>query len=184
MKRVWMDTAAWAGTVVAALALAVAAPKGLAVLGHLPAFSASNLNREPVMIPEGLKAERTLLLLNFKRGQGQDIEGWISGLRLRDDPSLAWLRMPVLADDGDPSRRIDVEGRLLARHTAPNERANVVPVFTDQVAFLKSAGLSRTDVVYAVVVNRHGEVLARAEGPFDDDKAKILLDTLLQDRRL
>lgn len=183
MKRVWMDTAAWAGTVIAALAFAVAAPKGLAVLGRLPPVAASNLNREPVMVPEGLKADRTLLLLNFKGGQGKDIETWITGLHLRDDTSTAWLRMPVL-DESGAARRSQVEGRLLSHHVAPTERANVVPVFTDQAAFLQSAGLTRTDVVYVVVVNRQGEVLARAEGPYDIAKAKVLHDTLVADQRI
>jgi hypothetical protein len=178
-----MDTAVWVGTAFAALALAVAAPKGLAILGHLPAFTAANLNKESVMIPEGLKAERTLLLLSLQRGQGHDIDSWIMGMHLREDSSLPWLRMPV-RDESAGSYRSEVEGRLLARFTEPTERANVVPVFTDRDAFLKSAGLSRNDAVYALVVNRRGDVLARAEGPFDAEKARVLRDTLLVERRL
>ena len=183
MKRVWMDTAVWVGTALAALALAVVAPKGLAILGHLPAFNAANLNNESVMIPEGLTAERTLLLLSLQRGQGNDIESWITGMHLREDSSLAWLRMPV-RDESTGRYRSEVEGRLLARFTAPAERANVVPIFTDRDAFLKSAGLTRSDAVYALVVNRRGDVLARAEGPFGADKARVLRDTLLVERRL
>ena len=30
----------------------------------------------------------------------------------------------------------------------------------------------------ALVLNRHGDLLARAEGPFDADKAQSLLETL------
>ena len=56
----------------------------------------------------------------------------------------------------------------------------LVPVFTDRDQFIRSAGLAGTDQVYAVVINREGDVLARAGGEFDADKASSLRETLRQ----
>jgi len=183
MKHAWRDTVVWVGTVLVAVWLAVLAPKGMAVLGRLPNVAAADLNHRPVLIPDGLKAERTLLLLNFKRGLREEAEGWITGLRLREDSSLAWLRVPVL-DDGGHLDRGDVEGRLLAHYPNAGDRANIIPVFTDQAAFLKASGLSRTDRIYALVVNRQGEVLARVEGPFSEESGRLIRHALTSEYRL
>ena len=55
----------------------------------------------------------------------------------------------------------------------------MAPVFADRDHFIRSAGLAGTEQVYAVMVNREGEVLARVGGAFDADKASKLRETLL-----
>lgn len=178
MKTTWTSTFAWLLAVVAALALAWAAPNETSVMGRLPAFMARTLDRQPVRVPDGLPGERTLALITFPGGQPAHIEGWVQGLNLRDDPSIHWLRMPVLDDPGSVAGRRNIENRLLRNYPADAERARMAPVFTNPDHFVRSAGLNGTDQVYAVVINRHGEVLARAEGMFDADKAQNLRETL------
>jgi len=171
---------AWLTAAGLAFALALAAPNDSSVMGRLPAFMAQTLLRQPVTVPEGLPSDRTLALITFKRGQRADVESWIQGMNLRNDPSITWMRMPVLNDPGTLTGRSAVENRLLQHYTADTERAKMVPVFTDRASFVRSAGLGSTDQVYAVVVNRQGEVLARVEGQFDADKAQTLRETLQQ----
>ena len=55
-----------------------------------------------------------------------------------------------------------------------------MPIFTDRDQFIRSAGLAGTDQVYAVVINREGEVLARVGGAFGADKASSLREPLRQ----
>jgi hypothetical protein len=148
-------------------------------MGRLPAFMAQTLLRQPVTVPEGLPSDRTLALITFQRGHHAQVESWIQGMNLRNDPSITWMRMPVLNDPGTLGRSV-VENRLLQHYPADTERAKLVPVFTDRASFVRSAGLGGTDQVYAVVVNRQGDVLARVEGQFDADKAQTLRETLLQ----
>jgi len=169
---------AWLAAAGLAFALAFASPNDASVMGQLPAFMAQTLLRQPVTVPEGLPSDRTLALITFKRGQRAEVESWIEGLNLRNDPSIAWMRMPVLNDPGTLTGRSAVENRLLQHYPADTERAKMVPVFTDRASFVRSAGLASTDQVYAVVVNRQGEVLARVEGQFDADKAQALRETL------
>ncbi len=180
MNTTLSSTLAWLLAVATAMALAWASPNEASVMGRLPAFMASTLDRQAVSVPEGLPAERTLALIAFKGTQRAHIEGWIQGLNLKDDPSITWLRMPVLNDPGNAAGRSDIETRLLRKYPADAERARMMPVFTDRDQFVRSAGLSGTDQVYAVVVNRQGDVLARAEGMFDADKAQSLRETLKQ----
>lgn len=180
MKTTWIDILAWLLAVFAALALASAAPNEASVMGRLPSFMARTLDRQAIAVPDGLPAERTLALVAFRGAQQAHIEGWVHGLNLKNDPSIAWMRMPVLNDPGSAAGRSAIETKLLRKYPADAERARLVPVFTDRDHFVRSAGLNGTDQVYALVINRQGEVLARAEGAFDAGKAKNLRETLMQ----
>jgi hypothetical protein len=168
---------AWLVAAGLAFAMAFASPNESSVMGRLPAFMAQTLLRQPVTVPEGLPSDRTLALITFQRGHHAQVESWIQGMNLRNDPSITWMRMPVLNDPGTLGRSV-VENRLLQHYPADTERAKLVPVFTDRASFVRSAGLGGTDQVYAVVVNRQGDVLARVEGQFDADKAQTLRETL------
>ena len=88
------------------------------------------------------------------------------------------MRMPVINDPGDSRSRDDAEDRLLRHYPGESDRARLVPVFTDRASFVRAAGLNGVDQVYAVVLNRNGEVLARVQGEFSPDKAEALRETL------
>jgi hypothetical protein len=180
MKTTWNSAAAWLAAVLAAGVLAWAAPTESSVMGQLPAFMARTLDRESIHVPHGLPAERTLALITFRGTQKEQIEGWVAGLNLHEDRSISWLRMPVLNDPGSLAARSEIEDKLLRRYPARAERARLLPVFTNRDDFVRTAGLRSTDQVYAVVINRQGEVLARAEGGFDAGKAQNLRETLQQ----
>ncbi|MGH6638127.1 MAG: hypothetical protein ACREXN_04315 [Polaromonas sp.] len=178
MKSTVSCLGAWLAAVGLAIALAFVAPNETSVMGRLPAFMAHTLLRQPVAVPAGLPSDRTLALITFQRGQRTQVESWIEGLNLRNDSSIAWMRMPVLNDPGTLTGRSAVEDKLLRHYPDDAERARLVPVFTDRASFVRSAGLNGIEQVYAVVVNRQGEVLARVEGQFDPDKAQALRETL------
>jgi len=180
MNKIWMNTAAWVAAMVAALMLSFAAPNESSVMGRLPSLSAQRLDKIAVPIPQGLPAERTLALITFQGGQRAQAERWIDGLQLRDNRAIAWMRMPVLEDPGHAAGRSAIENRLLAKYPHAGDRAQMVPVFTNRAAFIRQAGLGDANQVHAVVVNRNGEVLARAGGEYDEDKAQALLETLLE----
>jgi hypothetical protein len=168
----------WLAAAGLALALAFASPSDSSVMGHLPSFMSQTLAKRPMTVPDDLPAERTLALITFKRTQKEHADSWVQGLNLKNDPSIPWIRMPVVNDPGTPEGRDEVQNRLLGRYTAEDERANLLPVFVDHKSFVRSAGLSGVDQAVAVVVNRRGEVLARVEGAFDETKAANLRETL------
>lgn len=179
MRTIWINTLAWAGAVALALAMAFAAPSESSVMGRLPSLSAKRLDQQAIALPAGLPAGRTLALVAFKGRHRGEIDSWVEGLQLRQDPTISWLTMPVLNDPGNERGRRAIEDKLLSRHTSDADRARLVPVFTDREAFMRSAGIASTEHAYALVVNRHGEVLARVEGMFDENKAMALLETLM-----
>lgn len=182
MKQVisknWKAALAWVGIAGAALVFAFVAPHDASVMGRLPELKAQLADRQPVSFPKGLPAERSLAVVTFHPDHRKDAESWIKGLQLRDDPSIAWVRMPVVNDPKDPVLRGEVETRLLSRYATETERRNLLPVFTDRAAFVQSTGLGNADKAHVLVVNRDGEVLARVSGQYDEAKAQALLQTL------
>jgi hypothetical protein len=175
----WTPTLAWLAAAAAAFGLAFAGPSESNVMGRLPLLSAKRLDQQHVVLPAGLPAERTLALVAYTKLHRAEIDSWIHGLRLRQDDSIAWFRMPVLNDPGDAVARTAIEDKLLARHPEHADRSRLVPVFTNREAFIRAAGISGTEHASVLVLNRDGHVLARAEGFFDEDKARALRETLL-----
>ena len=169
----------WLAVAATGVGLAFLFPNESKVMGQLPSQATQTLTRKPVSLPEGLPSERTLALVTFSRTQRGQVDSWIEGMNLKNDPSISWVRIPVLSDPDTPDGRSTGEKRLLERYTAEEERMKMLPMFINKAAFAKSTGLSSTDKAYAVVLNRQGEVLARVEGPFDAEKAQNLRETLL-----
>jgi hypothetical protein len=178
MKSTLSYIFAWLAAVGLAFALAFVSPNEASVMGRLPSMMAKTLSRQPVTVPDGLAADRTLALITFQKGQRPQIDSWIEGLNLNQDKSISWVRMSVLSDPGTLTGRNAVEDKLLKHYSADADRSRVVPVFTDPENFARSAGLNGADQAYAVVINRQGDVLARVEGRFDADKAQTLRETL------
>lgn len=168
----------WVAAAGLAFAFAAVSPDDSSVMGHLPAFMARSFTQQEVALPDGLPSDRTLALVTFQRGHRAQADSWVRGLNLQNDASIAWMRMPVFNDPGTATGRIAVENRLLQHYPAAEERARLVPIFTNRADFVRSAGLNGIDQPYAIVVNRRGEVLARVEGQFDADKAQSLRETL------
>ncbi len=178
-KTIWTPTLAWLAAVSAALMLAFAAPDESIVMGRVATISAKRLDQQPMVVPHQLPAERTLALVAYTRTQRGEIDSWVRGLSLDRDDSISWFRMPVLNDPGNEQGRNQIESRLLERHPTEAARSRLVPVFTNREAFIRAAGISSSEHASVLVLNREGRVLARAEGEYDEAKARALRETLL-----
>lgn len=178
MNRTTLTTMAWIAAAGLGVGLALWYPTEVSVMGQMPAHSTQSLTRTPVTLPSGLPSDRTLALVTFNKDQRVQADSWIDGMNLKNDTSISWVRIPVLGDPDTPDGRSEAEKRLLARYTAEEERARMLPMFMDKVSFARATGLKSTEQGYAVVLNRQGEVLARVEGAFNADKAQLLRETL------
>lgn len=178
-NTIWTPTLAWLAAACAAFALAVAGPSESNVMGRLPAPTVQRLDQQRVAVPRGMTADRMLALVAYSKAQRAEIDSWIQGLRLEQDSTIAWFKMPVLNDPGNERGRYAAERQLRAQHQGKIEHSRLVPIFSDREAFMRAAGLSRPEHASVLVVDREGKVLARAEGRFDERKAQALRETLL-----
>ena len=177
---IWTPVLGWVGAIGAALALAIAAPSESGLLGKLPSFTAKRMHDQaPIVLPQQLPSARTLAVVVFKNAQQDEAQAWIDGLRLNHDPSIAWVRIPVFSHHNDESQRRSKEALLLARYPREDDRARIMSVVTDKDAFVRATGLTSTDHVSLLVLDRSGNVLAKAQGPYDEGKAQALRQTVL-----
>jgi hypothetical protein len=180
MSTIFTPVLGWMAAAGAALAMALAAPHENWVLGKVPRLFAERLDRTPLQLPQDLPSGRTLALVVFPgQHQREEARSWIDGLQLRTDRTIAWLKIPVLDDPGDEQERRGILQRLMDRHQGDEERARLVPVFTNREAFARATGLSGANHASVLVLDREGNVLARAEGRYDAGKAQALRETLL-----
>jgi hypothetical protein len=177
---IWTPVLGWVGAIGAAIAFALAAPSESGLLGKFPSFTAKRMHDQtPIVLPQQLPSDRTLAIVVFKNTQQGEAQGWVDGLKLNQDPAIAWIRIPVFSDRNDEAQRRTKEALLLARYPSEDERARMMAVVTDKDAFVRAAGLTNTDHVSLLVLDRNGNVLAKAQGAYDEAKAQALRQTVL-----
>lgn len=177
--RIWLPVLAWLLAVVAALLLAGMRPHESLLLGRLHPVTAKRLDQRELRLPQELPAGRTLALVVFESGQRAEAQSWIEGLRLRHDAGIAWLKLPVYEDPGSPHERHRIQDAVARRHAGEHDGARLVTVFANKLAFARAAGLPDAAHASVLVLDRQGNVLARAHGHFDSDKAEALRETVL-----
>lgn len=175
----WRPLLGWLAAAAAALALAWMAPYERQVLGKLPSDAAERVGQTQRLLPPELPPGRLLALVAFDGSPREEVQGWIDGLQLQREVRIAWVKLPVMQDPGDDGERRDIERRLRERWPTLAASARLIPLFTDRQAFVRAAGLSDAEHASVLVIDRKGNVLARAQGPFDPDKAQALRETLL-----
>lgn len=171
MRTLWTPTLAWLGAVSAALLFAVASPSETSVMGKVPSPTTHRFGQP------GQAPDRVLAVVGFDRSQRGEIKSWINGLRLCEEQAIPWIRMAVLRDPGNEAGRRAAEQRLM-QSQSKREGVRMVPIFTDRDTFAREAGLSGRDHASVLVINRDGQVLAKAEGQFDPARADALREAL------
>lgn len=129
------------------------------------AVSATNLNGQAVNAP-GL-GPHTLLLLGFRHGDQDLLDGWRTGLGLKDDDP-SWLEVAYI---GAPAMaRGMIESSLRKRFASSGARSHMAPVFGAPDAALKPLAAEPGPVV--LVLDRSGAILAQARGAYSDVNAR------------
>jgi hypothetical protein len=179
IRKVWTPVLGWVAAIGAAFALAIAAPSESSLLGKLPILQGKRLHDStPVTLPQAFTSDRTIAIVVFKKSQQDEAQRWVDGMGLEQDASIAWVRLPVFKD-GDETVRRTKEEQLLARYPSTVDRSRMVAVFTDKEALVRAAGLETTDHASVLVLDRQGNVLAKAQGEFDPAKAQALRQTVV-----
>lgn len=136
----------------------------------------ADLNGKVWSLPADLPAERTLVIVSYFRSHAPQSRSWIDGLDLASS-ALPWLQLPVIDDPGAFGReRIDNGMRAGVLDAA--KRARIVTIYTDKAAFRRSLGVESDELITVAVIDRRGNVLARAAGSYEPTKAVPLLEAL------
>lgn len=140
-----------------------------------PRVHGDNLERRPFVLPDEFEGERNLVLIAFKREQQFDIDSWIPvAQRLaRDHPDFRYYELPTISRNL-PLARWWLDGAMRAGIPDRAAREATITLYLDKAAFRDTLQLPHENTIYALLVDRGGRVLWRAEGACTDDKAREL----------
>ena len=140
-----------------------------------PRVHAANLERHPFVLPDDFAGERNLVLIAFQREQQFDIDTWIPVAQrmMQRHRDFRYYELPTISRSV-PLARWWLDGAMRAGIPDRVAREATITLYLDKAAFRRALQLPREDTIYALVVNRAGRVLWRAEGPCTDAKAQSL----------
>ena len=144
----------------------------------MPVVSGKNLNGAPWSAPKGLPGDRTLVLIGFDEPQQAAIDTWTQGLGL-DHPTnvIPWIEMPLIENPGMFMRWF-INAGMKGSIPSKKVRSHVWTAYTDKKAFMQSCGMRSEKVIYALVLDRKGHILALEAGVYTKPGAEKLLRAL------
>jgi hypothetical protein len=142
--------------------------------GTFPRLNTSNLEGKTLRLPEDFAGDRNLLLIAFQREQQQNMDTWLHEMkRFELSPGFQYYELPTI-DRLNPFSRWFIDRGMRRGIPDRNARSRTITLYLDKSSFRKALGLPDERRIYAVLVDRSGIVLWRAEGDFDEAKASSL----------
>ena len=162
-------TLAWAGIGDTASEELTPAPEGT-----FPKLTASNLEKQAFSLPEDFAGDRNLLLLAFQREQQQNVDTWLHQMkRFEHSSGFQYYELPTI-DRLNPFFRWFINSGMRRGIPDRNARARTITLYLDKPSFRKALNIPDEKRIYAILVDRSGRVLWRAEGDYDEAKAASL----------
>lgn len=140
-----------------------------------PRVQGANLERESFTLPDDFEGEINLALIAFTREQQADIDTWIPAARelARSHPGFRYYELPTISR-GVPLARWWLDGAMRAGIPDHAARAATITLYLDKRAFREALELPSEKTIYALLVDRMGRILWRAEGAWTDEKGRAL----------
>jgi hypothetical protein len=172
-NRVLVAVGLWLSVFALTVLSAAPASGQTAIIAKMPELKTETLAERELTLPKDLPGEKSLVLMAFEREQQKNVETWIDGMKLAESP-LPWIETPVI----NPQNRLVrafINGGMRRGITDEKSRERTITLYTDRLSLLRAMGLPQvTTTIYAVVVDRSGNVLAKVEGDYSKEKAEIL----------
>ena len=148
-----------------------------------PTVQASNLERRAFRLPSDFEGERNLVLIAFERDQQENIETWLPEAQrlLREYPKLRFYEMPTIRR-GNPLFRTWLDTAMRAGIPDRSAREQTITLYLDKGEFRQALGLPHEQNIYALLVDRNGNVLWRADGLATPEKIHDL-EQMLKNKR-
>jgi hypothetical protein len=162
------------------VAIAVPAQQAdMTSMGKFPALKSETLEKRAVQLPQDFQGERNLLFIAFEREQQKDIDTWLTQMkRYADrDKGFRYYEIPTIEKMNRLMRWFINTGM---RNGIPDKKARerTITLYIDKEPFKKSLQIPDEKKIYAMVVDRLGNVLWRATGPYNEASGNGLWEFL------
>ena len=142
---------------------------------RFPQLTSENLNGKKLNLPGDFEGDLNLLLIAFQQVQQIAVNSWLPEAEELANryPSFRYYELPTIGK-GYRLIRGFIDGGMRAGIPDPATRERTITLYVDKRDFMDALELPVDDTIYALLVNRQGDVIWRAEGEFDDDKGAFL----------
>jgi hypothetical protein len=146
-----------------------------------PKLKASNLSKQELTLPRDFSGEWNLVLIAFQREQQREVDTWLAALpKVKlEKPSLAYYELPTIKRPNSMTRWFIDSGM---RRGIPDQqqRDRTITLYIDKEPFEKALAITSENQIYALLLNKSGAVVWRAEGTYDETKGASLREFLRQ----
>jgi hypothetical protein len=134
-----------------------------------PTVNGSNLLREKLTLPQDFQGKFNLIFIPFE--QWQQMEEQFDG--------LVYYELPTIHSRNSFYKMFINEG-MRAGIPNPKTRERTITLYLDKADFRAALGMSDEEHIYILVVDRQGNELFRARGPYSREGEAALRQALLQ----
>jgi len=142
---------------------------------EFPRISGRSLDGERYELPEDLVSRWNLIVAAFRREQQELVDEWLPWLleQQRSRRDVAVFELPILSSAFSPFRSF-IDGGMARGVGTDEARARTITVYTNVSKVVHALGLSGTDTIAVMLVDRSGRILARELGGYDERAADRL----------
>jgi hypothetical protein len=146
---------------------------------RFPELKASNLESREFDLPQDFGGQRNLVLIAFQREQQEQLDTWLKQMKRYQeaDPGFQYYELPTIEKLNTMARWF-VDSGMRRGIPDKNARARTITLYIDKKPFEESLQLPTEKTVYALLVDRSGNVLWRADGAYDETKGESLRQAL------
>ena len=127
---------------------------------ELPSVVVKNIAGQEITWPQELPAQKTVVILAYKRAQQEDVEGWIERLGFGSDGPYVQV---LMLGRGARLARGFIDGGLRSAFDAQQQQRTFT-VYVDAKVLNAPLQVADTNSVSVFVIDRKGRVLAREAG--------------------
>ena len=140
-----------------------------------PTVQGANLEHREFTLPADFEGERNLVLIAFQRDQQENVETWTPFVQrlLEKYPHLRFYELPTIKR-ANPVFRWWVDSGMRSGIHDRQQREQTITLFLDKEEFRQQLGLPHEHTIYALLVDRAGNILWRTDGLFTEEKGRDL----------
>lgn len=147
--------------------------------GKFPALTSENLEKKEVHLPGDFQGERNLLLIAFEHAQQKDVNTWAAQMKQFEDADkgFRFYELPTIEQKSSMGKWIITSG-MRAGIGDKQARERTITLFIDKEPFKQALHIDSEKRIFALLVDRGGNVLWRGEGVYTDGLGKSLMEYL------
>ena len=140
-----------------------------------PPVKAANLSGKEMQMPGDFSGEYNLVLIAFERKQQTNVDTWLKPLVKLSEAhkGLRYYELPTI-DKLNAMTRFFINTGMKSGIPDKAQRDRTITLYIDKKPFKDTLKITSEKTIYALLLDRKGDVVWRAEGDYTEDKGKEL----------